>query len=100
MPRRLYSVSVALVRARAVPIAAERTYCQRVRIAFCALMAALGLAAGFAAGCQDNPEDSPPTSSATATATLVYEMSVGESTLIETCIYDENGRHCFPGGYP
>jgi hypothetical protein len=63
-------------------------------------MAVLGLAAGFGAGCQSNSQDSQATTAVTATATEIYEMSVGQSTVVETCIYDERGRHCFPGGYP
>jgi hypothetical protein len=63
-------------------------------------MAALGLVAGFGAGCQDNSADSPPTSSATETVTVVYEMSVGEKTVIETCTFDKTGRHCVPGPFP
>ena len=63
-------------------------------------MAALGLAAGFAAGCQGESQDSQATTSVTEKATVVYEMVVGQSTVIETCIYDERGRHCSPGPHP
>src|SRR5918995_2852100 len=79
----LARLSLALARARAIPTARNAPTVRGCASRFCALMAGLGLAAGFGAGCQDNSEDSPPTSSVTATATVVYEMSVGESTLIE-----------------